>query len=393
MSRNKFKVIKGNKPQPNNTKTKLHFIKAYATNTRLMGVIGLWIVWSAEEVGKIHQFFHLDAEEYGLDDYKSVLGDAPDKIESITAKMMGGLGGELIPVNEQEARYLVQSFVAKNKQFNESLPEPQWEYDYLLKEGVKLSDEEIKALWKKICEPIDSPIHLVNYFIMRSVGRDEEAVSYLSLDNAMDYQPVKNPSTLLKNVVETIHDQDAISYIAESIVDAEYHYKMILSEIEVVQTEQGLKVAKAEIKSAMRITSTEAAFGLTRKEYLLIYEVKDHQAIIDLLDEEKPHAMKHDYEAGCLYTEFKPTNAHVKEPIYYLNEDVWGVYYITTADQLVVAAYSKDNIMAHANYFESPIFEQLLTPKACITLDNPVLYEFVHSDYEDIFDFLEDEKM
>ncbi|WZL73657.1 hypothetical protein QBE52_02675 [Clostridiaceae bacterium 35-E11] len=393
MNRNKFKVIKGNKPQPTNTKTKLHFIEAYVTNTRLMGVVGLRIVWTTEELGKIHQFFHLDAEEYGLDDYKSVVGDVPHKIESITAKMMGGLGGKLIPINEQEARYLLQSFVKKNKAFKEPMPEPQWEYDFLIKETVTLCDEAIAKLWDKICEPIASPIHLVNYFIMRSVGKDEEALSYLSVDNSMDYQPVKNPSTLLKNVVEIIHDQDSISYIAESIVDADHHYKMILSEIKVAQTERGLKVAQVEIKSTMRITSTEAAFALTRKEYLSVYEVKDHEAFIDLLDREKPHAMKHDYEGGCLYTEFKPTNDHVKESIYYLNEDVCGVYYITISDQLVVAGYSKEKIERHVKYFESPIFQALLKPKARITLDNPVLYEFVHSDYEDIFEFLEDEKM
>ncbi|QEK13188.1 hypothetical protein FQB35_13415 [Crassaminicella thermophila] len=384
MSKSKFRVIKGNKFEWVNSK--YHFLEAYVTNTRLMGVIGLYILWKTEDGDTFHQFFHLDAEEYGFDDYMSIYGENMQEVERIIARMMGGLGGDFVSINEKEAKYLVQSFVYKNKKWNKVLPEPKYEYDFILKEEIYLSEEEKLRLWEKICEDIKSYMHLINYFVMRAVGNDEEALAYLSKGH-IDYKPVVKPSVLLKNVIE----EDKDSYITESLVDVGNHYKMFVSEIKVANTEKGLKVEKAEIKSIMKITSTEAAFGLTRKEHLLVYYVKDTGQVIKLLEQEKPHAMKHSHNFGFLYTEFNPTNDHVNSQVYYLNNDIYGVYYITTSDQLVVAAYSQDKIDEIERYFRESIFKELLELEECMDLDNSLLYEFVNSEYDNIFEFLGEE--
>lgn len=381
MDKRKFRVIKGKKQDP--IDIKYGFIQAYVTNTRLMGVIGLRIMWEAD--GDIfHQFFHLDSEEYGLDDYSSVIGKDHEQAEMITANMMGGLGGKFVEVNEKEARYLVKSFVQKNKRWRAPLPESQEEYNFLIKKEVDLSEEEKKKLWNKMCETIYSPIQLINYFIMRAVGLDQKGMDYLSDENVKDYKVVRNPSTLLKN---TIHKNEEDSYITESIVDAESHYKMVVSEIKV----KNKKIVDAEIKSTMRISNIEVAFALNKKEYMLIYNVVDSGKLIKVLDKEKPHAMKNGYELGYLYTEFNPTNDHVKEETYYLKDDIYGLYYITTADQLVVAAYTQDRIKEIVKFLSEGCFGEILEFEEKIELDKSLLYDFIYSDYDNIFDFFNEE--
>ena len=62
-----FTVIRGGKnlsPECRGRK----FVSGYATNTRLMGVIGLELKWDVVEdsqVKTLNQIFYLDAEEFG----------------------------------------------------------------------------------------------------------------------------------------------------------------------------------------------------------------------------------------------------------------------------------------------------------------------------------------
>ncbi|MFZ5968936.1 MAG: hypothetical protein ACOYVK_17405 [Bacillota bacterium] len=389
MKKKRFQVIKGNKIEDEGLKYR--FIEAHVTNTRLMGVIGIRVSWETEEGNILTQFFHLDAEEYGFDEYVSLLDGTEEQIERTTAGIMGGLGGQLTSIHEKEVKYLVREFAKKNKKRNEPLPDPLWEYDFILKDKAELSEEELKALWLKLCAPVETPFQLINYFVMRSVGMDHEGAQYL-MATEMDYHPVKAISgTLLKNVIEPVSDEEHIVYMTESIIEEGDKYKMFVSEIETVETSEGLKIAKAEIKSKMNISSTEAAFTLMKKEYIAIYSVLDLGKAIIELDQAKPQAMKHAYETGLLYTEFNPHNDHVKAKTYYLSEDVHGIYYITIGGQMIVGAYTADKMDELQQYFNGSPFADILSFEERMDLDSPLLYEFVHSEYENIYDFLEEE--
>ncbi|WP_129595751.1 hypothetical protein [Anaerophilus nitritogenes] len=384
MNKNRFKVIRGKKEKLE--KRKYKFVSAYVTNTRLMGVMGLKIKWKNEEEEIFYQFFHLDCEEFGLDDYKSVMGEQTYQVKKIMASMMGGLGGKLISLNKKQAIYLLQEFIDKNKYWKEPLPEPEEEYLFLVEKKIILLEEEIKKLWEKICEPIDSITQLVHYYVMRGVGMDKLGMNYLSTKK-IDYMPIEKPSALIKNTIEKIERNQEISYMTESLIDVEDHYKMVVSEIKV--DKDSCKIIDARVQSSMRITMTEAAFTLTKREYLLVYDVEDLVEVIGILDEEKMHAMKHSYPSGYLYTEFYPTNDHVKQDTYYLNGDVYGVYYITLAHQFVIACYDEKNLKEIQKEFEKKKWETYLDFRERIEVDHSLIYEFVHSEYDNIFDFLE----
>ena len=54
------------------------FLSAFVSNTRLMGVIGVYVHWNVlkcAETEDLQQFFYLDHEESGLESYVSIFSD------------------------------------------------------------------------------------------------------------------------------------------------------------------------------------------------------------------------------------------------------------------------------------------------------------------------------
>ena len=174
MDRNRFKVIKGgNESRIENRE----FVAAYITDTRLMGVVGLRIHWEIKEAGVpmgFHQFFYFDAEEYGLDSYKSYRGDDESAVEAMEDAMFGGLGGQMIPLTEQEARFLVQDFCRDSQMMGVRLPEPREEYAFLLENEIGDDPWLLRSIVRKMCVELQSDYELVHYFLMRSYGKDKK---------------------------------------------------------------------------------------------------------------------------------------------------------------------------------------------------------------------------
>jgi hypothetical protein len=388
MGKDRFKVIKGRgkkTPVPN-----YRFKKGYATNTRLMGVVGMKLFWETEEGDEYVQFFHLDCEEYGIDGFESLANASGFDIEIVTAKMMGGLGGTLVEIEEQEGIYLLNEVYKINLKNDQSIPGFSEEYEYLLQVDMDIPEETKENLWKKICEDIVSETQLINYYLMRAVGMDKSGQHFLSEgDNYKNFEPTMKPSTLIKNVVEfSGHEGGTNYYNCESVIDLENGYQLIISEIGVKETDKGLKVVYSEVKNKMKISTIEAVFQLKKPEYLLVYSVEDFIEAVELMDELKPHAMQNIHQGGFLYTEFNPTNDHVKDEIYYLNGDIYAVYFITTQGQMVVSTFLEENLEEIKVYFEGKIFEDLFELESEFKIESPLLYEFVQSGLGNFYEFI-----
>ena len=120
----KLKVIRGGKAMKPGSRGR-QFISGYVTDTRLMGVIGMelrWDVISDARVKTLNQIFYLDAEEFGLESYTEAFGDNPEAIRVERNRLIGALGGNVVPVTEAEARFILQSYVRINKKYRQSLP-------------------------------------------------------------------------------------------------------------------------------------------------------------------------------------------------------------------------------------------------------------------------------
>lgn len=80
-----------------------------------------WDVVEDSQVKTLNQIFYLDAEEFGLESYTEAYGDNPQLIAAERRRLIGALGGSVVPVTEEEARFLIQSYVKINKKFKQEL--------------------------------------------------------------------------------------------------------------------------------------------------------------------------------------------------------------------------------------------------------------------------------
>jgi hypothetical protein len=367
------------------------FISGYVTNTRLMGVLTLYLHWKSENRDNplvFHQFFYFDAEEYGLESYKSSMIDDEVALDFIEQSLIGGLGGIKISVSEKEARYLLQSFITASKKLNVTLPEPKNEYDFLLEEPVNLTEKEKQTLQDKICTPILSDYHLIHYYIMRLLAGDIEAASYLTqgeiiIDGISD----SIPSTLCRNTIEDyIDDAGNLSYLCEALIEKDEIYNLIVFEVTVSNN----KVTSASRRSCFRVSPAEAAMLLNRPEYITVYEIITDP---DDFDENfltiTKGSMLTVHENGRLFMEFKKNNDHVNQKIFRLNEDIYGLYYVTDYGQLIIAAYNLNDIQIIESSLQKSPLRLSLFPTGKYEFKEPILYEFIQSDFDDFVDFLD----
>lgn len=392
MKRDRFKVIMGGGGKTSGPKYK--FKRGFVTDTRLMGVVGMKLYWENEDGKEYIQFFHLDFEEYGIDGYESLVNGSKEEIDFISSRMMGGLGGRFVRISKKEGIYLLNESYKINISNNEALPQGVEEYDFLLNTKLDMDKETEEKIWEKICESILNEFQLVNYFVMRAVGFDKKGQRFLCVkDKAPEFRPTDKSYTLIKNIAQLSYiDRDIKYYNVESLIDLDKGYQLIISKIGLKETDKGLKIVYAEINNQMKISSIEATFQLKKPEYILVYSVDELVEVVEIFDKDKPNAMQNIHETGFLYTEFNPNNDHVKSSTYYLNGDIFAVYFITTKNQLAVSTFSKENVIKLKKYLGGKSLGGMLELEGEFKSDTPILYEFVHSGYEEFYDFLNDEE-
>ncbi len=391
MSKQRFEIIKGGvEVSPTSTGGDRRFVSAFVTDTRLMGVLALYIHWeiyTSEETEDFHQFFYFDAEEYGLDTYESLKGSDTLVLDSIEQGLIGGLGGRKVPVSLREAIYLLQCFIRDSKKLNVPPAGPVEEYEDLLKEGAILSQSEIKAVIDKICTPILSDYQLIHYFLMRSFAKDRQGASYLVTGDIDPIEPPSGrPATLYKNTIEVHYSESgAFSYLCEAVIDMDGKYELEVLEITVVDK----KISSAVRRSSFRISAAEAAMMLNRPEFVSVYEILSDPAGFD--ERFLPMmvaTMQSNHDGGRLFMEFNKNNDHVNRRVFCLNEDVYGLYYVSDYGQLIIAAYDLDDIHQIEKMLQKSTLSKFLLPTAKYEFKEPVVYDFIQSDFDDFEEFI-----
>ncbi|MBP6492142.1 MAG: hypothetical protein KA282_04125 [Clostridia bacterium] len=393
MTERKFTVIKGGAGVAVNSQRR-KFISAFITDTRLMGVIGLYVQWElfttdsiSESASDFHQFFYFDAEEYGFETYKSLLGSDSETLTITEQALIGGLGGSKVNVSEREATFLVQKYAMMNQALDIPYPDERSEYDFLLEEPVLLSESENEALIDKLCTPITSDYQLINYFLMRVFGRDFEAAEYLAAEDLKyDELPEEIGATLCKNSIEEFFDESGCSYLCESLIEFDGKYKLVISEINL---EEG-RVSHTKKRSSFFVTAAEAAMMLNHPEFITVYEILTEPEDFSKRFADLPaNSMQTVHDNGRLYLEFNKNNDHVNRKIFRLNEDIHGLYYATDFGQLIIAAYSLNEIHEIEKTLNKSDVSSCIIPTAKYEFKEPILYEFIQSDFDDFSDFLD----
>ena len=459
MSKPKLTVIEGGL-STSKINTVREFAGAYITNTRLMGVMGMYVHWKLTgylSCPDFHQFFYFDAEEYGFESYRSVMGNKVEEISRIEQTMINGLGGRKIEISEREVRAILWKYMLFNHNHSIPLPEKFNEYEFLLdkevvlapfnhpytedgyspdktpaaepEEAIYFSAAEQAALIMKICDPIASPFHAINYFLMRCFGHDYESAEWLCRDNvdvrmyedihpmatfcknSIDFDEAVESDNLAvklradagKNITSPISDMfssnsnitcshtspkdDSGSYLCESLIEYDNEYYIIVSRVTV---DGELMISGFEPCSSFKISSMEAAMMLAKPEFITVYETLiPVDEFASLLAQVPLNCLITQHDNGKLYMMFHNHNNHVNKQVFMLSADVAGIYYLNDSGQLLAAAYDLPAI----HTLEKDLRKSVLSPYVVATdkyeFKEPVLYDYIESDFDDFNEFIE----
>lgn len=392
MKRPKLTVIEGGISYLLETREKF-LVSAYITNTRLMGVLAIYAHWKiqgTDESSDLHQFFYIDCEEVGFETYKSIVGNDTEEIAMAEQAITGGLGADKIDISHRQLSGILTYYKEFNQCHNLPMPSQYGEYKFLVEPGTVLNPEEHAKLMNKICGEITSDYQVINYFLMRCFGRDSAGASYLAAQNVpLELYYEFKATTFCKNVIDKdkTYDDGAVSYLCESLIEMDGQYKTIISKVVVKE----LKVVHFQYCSGFDVSAAEAAMMLSKAEFVTVYEVL-------LSDEDMENNMGElsinfntimsSHENGKLFMAFKHNNDHVNNRVFRLSNDVKGIYFLTDYGQLVVAAYNLSDIRYLENKLKASPLAPFLIVTAKYEFKEPVLFEFIQSDFEDFEDFL-----
>lgn len=380
---------------------KKHFISAYVTDTRLMGVLAVYAHWEldalpslfddADDNDDLHQFFYIDCEEAGLETYNGIYGNDRDEIDMVEQALIGGLGAKKIDITEYQLRGLLTHYKKFNQHQGLPLPQGYDEYGFLIDEDTNLDEVHTEYLMKLICGKITSDYQAINYFLMRAFGRDYSGAAYLAdkgcpLDIYDDY----HQATFCKNVIDKTKEFEdgAVSYLCESLIERSGNYETVISEVIVKK----LKIVGFRHCSGFPVSAAEAAMMLAKAEFVTVYEVLLSEEDMDNNIGELTinlSAVASSHPNGKMFMAFKPSNDHVNSRVFRLSNDVKGVYFLTYFGQLIVAAYSLQDIHHLENKLQASPLAPFLMITAKYEFKEPVLFEFIQSDFEDFEEFLE----
>lgn len=366
----------------------LTFKEAFATNTRLMGVVGVMARFIDPNGKEIVHVYHLDFESYGIDGFKAWFRISESELRRELSKVIGGLGGRLEAISFEELIYLLKSAYKVQDFEIEDIHDLLKDYPSFLENELVLNGQQEIELLNRISGKLVSDAQRIHYFMMRFVGCDFAGMKHIATEEVLSTWRVKSemPSTLIKNDVEKVEElADSAVYNVSSLIDYEVDYKVLNSQIEI--SKENHQVIDYMEMNYLVISSSEAAMRLAKKEYIAVYTVlKD--GFRYLFEYKKPHLMMNIHQNGSLYTEFNSTNKHVENEVYYLNGDIFAVYYLTDSEQLVICTFDEDNLSKVENFFNQSGLDEYLAYEGDFEADTSLIYEFVNSGYESFYDFL-----
>ncbi len=397
-----FTIIKGGRKAPDTGHSHL-FLSGYATDTRLMGVVGLFLSWeviSGAHTHRLYQLFYLDYEENIIDSYYESTDDTDAGFFNEKSRMLAALGGRPADISEKEARFLIQSCcISSADRTVKSTADRR--YDFLLRPVSELSADEYSGLMSRLCVRIDSPYYAVNYYLMRSASSDLRGMACLCENSCFAEEPIrpsdvpelsvsvpfsgKQPMTFCMNTID--EKLDGSRYICRALTERSDSY--YLSSVELTLASHTHKVLDAALISEFRISDIEAAMLLRRAEYIDVFAVLSNDVRFQqIFSAFTVHCTENIYSSGRLYVEFNDNNNHVGKEHYRLNDDVKTAYFLSSSGQLIMMAYSREAAAAAENRISMYFSSCGIIFGMQYEFHDPVFYEFISSGCDDFLEFV-----
>jgi len=381
-----FVVLKGGKDEKNLPSYK--FIDAFVTDTRLMGVLGLRVHWienpdNPEEAIDVWHFYYYDVEELGLDTLSIYELLDEEGLKLATKACFGGLGAEMVIVSEKEAAYLIDWFIRSTKEKKQELPENvKYISGYLEGMDKDLTEDEVYELNRKMCIRTYK-YGLINYYLMRSFGKDEEGVSLLRdrkvSQSCFEDLSCKKHATFLKNTIQDFSNSDgSISFLCESLIESEGQHYLQVSDI----TARDGYVIYAKKNNCFPISIEEASLLLVRREFCTVFAIVQPMEDFDL--DFVPFTIgttRTSHDNGDMYMEFMPDNSHAENKVFRLYDDIKTLYFVSDYGELIVAAYTEEEIKKAESALRKSILKRDIRIMVKMELARSVLFDFAQSNY------------
>lgn len=382
----KFKIIEGGiKPKEQCEKV---FLSSYITDTRLMGVMALFVRWeilNCKECDELVQFFIFDTEEFGLEGFENIWGYDKELITSIENTQVGPLGGKKVPLKEHEVLYMVKHFHNYNLNHKLPLPKDHHLYQFILDRENTFDVVDLKNLQTKFCTTINSNYEAINYCLMRIIGKDFMGASYvsspkLSLED-LDIYPQLGMGTFHKNTIS----QSEGYYLCQSIVSVKNQYYICRTNI----TVEDRKVTDLDPIDCFPISDQEAAMILSTKEYISFYKLSPNYQDIESMNFEIPvNSTCHEHLNGDLFLMYKNNNRHVDSEVFWLKNDIYGAYFINTIGQFIISAPTKSYAIRLQAIFEQSSMRQYMELAGMYEFQNQILYDYIDGPFDDFESFI-----
>ncbi|MBR3147456.1 MAG: hypothetical protein IKF54_04855 [Eubacterium sp.] len=392
-----FRVIKGgleDSPREEEEQKPYAFVSAWITDTRLMGVNAMRVIWKDRLGNDIHQFFYFDAVDTGFERFQEIAGSDEKELREAEISFAGGLGGKKFGLSEEEALFLIQDFLRVNKKTGEAPARIGIRLSRMLAEDIELSDEKRIALFQRICKTPLSANETVNYFMMRIADSDNAGIRYLS-NGSLTAKDSPARGTLYTVYRNKIQWKDKNHAECESLLERDDGYEMWISEIGLSagdgsSSERMSKyVSSYKRLSRMRISDTEAFMTMSHSEFVMVYESPGGHVELSL--DSTPFTRRSsmvEENDGVSYMLFRPDNNHVDTRDYRLYDDIFGIYHLTSTGQFICSANSQhDMAMLELDLVFSPIHTDLKL-KGNYEFNEPVMAQFLSSGYDDFNDFV-----
>ncbi|NLD11006.1 hypothetical protein [Aminicella lysinilytica] len=386
----RFKVIEGGLDKPVTYTGDQSFRSAWITDTRLMGVFCMGVHWRMNKKEKaqdrdLHQYFYFDAEDLGFDRFEWVFGKDKTKLEDTEASMIGCLGGSKVDIDLVDAIYLLKKYVHFNEVNGLPLPNGKENYMFMTSIDVHLSDAAARRLLSKCCIRFSSKTELANYFIMRYVARDTEALSILCPPNMPTPAPCSRQGYILyKNDVSPTENNDVCR--CASLVGNDAGYRLLVSELEI----KNMLVCGFKLISNMEISDAEAYMNLSHSEFVTIYDYSGPSEVLNRQSSRlTKNAMIMNEHGGTTCMMLRSNNEHVNKKNYKLYDDMMGIYHLTGDGQLIIAANSLDDIQRLEMDLTFSTLYADLKLKNSYEFNEPVLAQYLESDFSDFMDFID----
>ena len=387
-----FKVLKGGLASPVTDKYK--FVDAVATDTRLMGVLGLRVHWKDTsdplDPEDVYHFYYYDIEEIGLDYLQICKVRDEEELALQTRRNFGGLGAGYWPLSENESRYLICLFAEETKRKHQPLPDNIADIGFILRHPVELTAEQKRNLDLKLCTMIRTDYGVVNYYLMRLFGKDPEGAALLVSPDAdpkdLEDVSLSTHATFLKNKIEEFAEEGGTSYLCESLVEGADSHWIVISEL----TLSNGKVKSCRRRSAFRVSSAEASMKTARREYITVFEIiADMDSFDAVFDDFTAGATRTGHETGEMFMCFRPDNSHVEKAEFALSDDIETLYYVTDYGQLIAAAHTISDIQKSEFLIARSELADKVYTTARYNFDRGVIYDFAISGFTDFEEFLD----